>query len=1023
VQTEERLELLRTAGPFGLLDESERRWLAERMTTRVLPLGTVVFERGGDADAAFFVVSGRARVVATDAAGHEVSLGVLKRGDHFGEAALLLGGKRAATVRAAEDLVLLRLEGGTFRDLLAAHPEIRVVLERSLQDLGVQNFLKQFTNLGPVPTAVLRDIVRDLEPVSVGAGTRVVREGEVGDRFFIVRSGALEVLKREGDDDRVVGYLGPGECFGELALLTGAPRAASVVARSDSEIFALRRDAFDKALAVSPELRGRLERIATSYRRRPLEPATHPELGIPSGAAPAPEPGPHEAEVSLGPSGPRWRRLLKLFPWVAQHDQTDCAAACLAMITRFYGVPIGVARLRDLANVDRDGASLWSLSQAAEALGFHSRGLQLTYEGLMAIATPAIVHWEGFHYVVLYEARRRGVILGDPALGIRRLSVEEFRRGWTGRALELVPTPALRKAEKARGSVARFASILRPHLSLVLEVFLASLLLNLFGLGLPLFTQVILDRVLVHGSVDLLDMLLAGMLAVAVFQAATTALRRLLLIHISTRADLRLVGDFLRHVMSLPLRFFDLRRVGDVLSRVSENEKIRAAMVGTIPGIVLDTCLALGYLVLLAYYNVRLTLVVCAVIPAFVLLMVAFTPPILRNRREHFAKHADQWSYLIESITGIGTVKAMSIESPVRWRWEGLFVESLLLGQRGARLETAYSALGTFVSTVAATLFLWFGAREVIANAMSVGQMVAFTALAANVVSPVLRLVDAWSQLQDVRNAVERLNDVFDARSDEPAGGTLLTLPRIEGHIRFEGVTFRYTPGQDAPTLSSLSFEIPAGATVAVVGRSGSGKSTLAKLILGLYSANKGRVYIDGHDIRNLARRALRRRMGVVPQEVFLFSGTIRDNIALGFPDCPFDRVVAAARLAGAHDFISEMGLGYETRVGERGMSLSGGQRQRIALARALLHDPDVLVLDEATSALDTESERAIQHNLAEAARGRTTIVIAHRLSTVQNASRILVLDRGTLVEEGTHAELLARGGLYAHLVGQQLSL
>jgi ATP-binding cassette subfamily B protein len=1022
VQIADGLEILRAAGPFGLLDEPERRWLAERMTTRVLTLGTAVFERGEDADAAYFVVSGRARVVGTDAAGNEVSLGVLRRGDHFGEAALLLGGERTATVRAAEDLVVLRLEGKAFRDLLAAHPGIRVVLERSLRDLGVQNFLKQFTTLGPVPTAVLRDIVRDLEPVSAPAGTPVVREGEAGDRFFIVRSGALEVVKREGDEDHVVGYLGPGECFGELALLTGSPRAASVVARADSEVFALSRDAFDRALAASPELRGRLERIATSYGRRPVEPLEHPEVVVPPGEAPA-EPGEPELEAVLGPPGPRWRRLLRLFPFVAQHDQTDCAAACLAMVTRFYGVPIGVARLRDLANVDRDGASLWSLSHAAEALGFHSRGLQLAYDGLMAIATPAIVHWEGFHYVVLYEARPGGVVLGDPALGIRRLPVDEFRRGWTGRALELVPTPALRKAEKARGSIARFASIVRPHLPLVLEVILASLLLNLFALGLPLFTQVILDRVIVHGSVDLLDMLLAGMLAVAIFQAATTAVRRLLLIHISTRADLRLVGDFLRHVMSLPLRFFDLRRVGDVLSRVSENEKVRAAMVGTIPGVVLDTCLALGYLVLLAYYNVRLTLVVCAVIPAFVLLMVAFTPPILRNRREQFAKHADQWSYLIESITGIGTVKAMSIESPVRWRWEGLFVESLLLGQRGARLETAYSALGTFVSTVAATLFLWFGAREVIANAMSVGQLVAFTALAANVVNPVLRLVEAWSQLQDVRNAVDRLNDVFDARPDETAGGALLTLPRIEGRIRFEDVTFRYTPGQDAPTLAGLSFEIPAGATVAVVGRSGSGKSTLAKLILGLYSANKGRVYVDGHDIRTLARRALRRRMGVVPQEVFLFSGTIRENIALGFPDCPFDRVVAAARLAGAHDFIGEMGLGYETRVGERGMSLSGGQRQRIALARALLRDPDVLVLDEATAALDTESERAIQQNLAEASRGRTTIVIAHRLSTVQNATHILVLDRGTLVEEGTHAELLARGGLYAHLVGQQLSL
>jgi ATP-binding cassette subfamily B protein len=1019
VEIEDRLELLKASAPFGLLDEPERRWLAERMTLRVLPLGANVFERGDAADAAYFVASGRARVVGLDAAGREVSLGVLGRGDYFGQAAFFKDATRTATVRAAEDVALLRLERHTFQELLAQHPEIRSLLERSVQDLGVQNFLKQFTALGAVPTALLRDLVRELTPVSAEAGTVLVREGDVGDRFFIVCSGALEAVKREGSGERVVGHIGPGEFFGELALVTGMPRAASVVARTPVEVYALSRSAFERALAASPELKSRIERMAASYRRGAAEPVRP--------APPAPiveaEREPAEAESSLAPTGPAWRRLLKLYPLVLQHDASDCGAACLAMIARFYGVPVGVARLRDMANVDRDGASLWSVSQAAEALGFHTRGLQLAYEALADIQTPSIVHWEGVHYVVLYEASAKGVIVGDPALGIRRLSAEEFRRGFSGRALELTPTQRLRKTEKARTSFARFAPILRPHLALVLEVFGASLLLNILGLGLPLFTQVVLDRVIVHGSLDLLNVLLAGMLAVAVFQAATTAIRRLLLIHISTRSDLRLIGDFLRHVMSLPLRFFDLRRVGDVLSRISENEKLRAAMVGTIPGVVLDTSLALGYLALLAYYNVRLTLVVCAVVPAFVLLMLLFTPALLRNRREHFARHADQWSYLIESITGIGTVKSMAVETPVRWRWEGLFVESLLVGQRGARLETAYSTLGTLLSTVATTLFLWFGARQVVANAMSVGQLVAFVALAGNVINPVLRLVEAWSELQEARNAVERLNDVFDAKPEEPEGKALLSLPRIEGHIRFENVTFRYAPGQDAPTLSGLSFEIPAGATVAVVGRSGSGKSTLAKLILGLYVANEGRVFIDGHDVRSLSRRVLRRRMGVVPQEVFLFSGTIRENIALGAPDCPFDRLVAVARLAGAHEFIGEMGLGYDTRVGERGMSLSGGQRQRIALARALLHDPDVLVLDEATSALDNESERAIQRNMAEASRGRTTIVIAHRLSTVQSADRILVLDRGALVESGSHAELLERGGLYAHLVGQQLSL
>jgi ABC-type bacteriocin/lantibiotic exporter with double-glycine peptidase domain len=412
-----------------------------------------------------------------------------------------------------------------------------------------------------------------------------------------------------------------------------------------------------------------------------------------------------------------------------------------------------------------------------------------------------------------------------------------------------------------------------------------------------------------------------------------------------------------------------------------------------------------------------------AVIPIFAALTVGFTPALRRNRREWFAKNAEQWSYLIESISGIATVKSMAVEASVRWKWEELFVNSILLGRREAHIEATFSTAATFFSSLTAVLMLWYGARQVLAETMTIGALIAFTTLAANLIAPVLRLCNSWANLQDVRNAVQRLNDIFDAMPEESDTRTLLTLPRLEGSIRFENVSFKYTSGQDRPTLANMSFEINPGEKIAVVGRSGSGKSTLAKLILGLYVPTEGRLFIDGHDIRTLSRRSLRRRIGVVPQEVFLFSGTIRDNIALGDPDTPFERVVAAARLAGAHEFITEMGLGYDSKIGERGMSLSGGQRQRIALARALLREPDILILDEATSALDTESERAIQTSLDIASRGRTTIVIAHRLSTVQDADRILVIDRGAIVESGNHVALLSAGGLYAHLVGQQIGL
>lgn len=1010
---QQRRSLLASVGPFALLDGSTLEDLTARATFHVHKFGDAVFAAGDAGDAMYVVVSGKARVVGTSASGEETSLAVLRPGDFFGIAALLSDEPRNATVRAADELMLLRLSRADFERAVGRNPTLLDPLRRYVAEMGVQNFLRQFTALESLPPHVLRTLVGELEEVRFPSGETIVRQGEVGDRFFIVRRGVLEAVQNNGSADRVVGQIGEGEFFGELALLTGAPRAATVRARTDCELFAMSRRGFDRALAASPEFRARLEERASLYRA-----AAASGADAPAESWPAPEHAEAPGEEGRAPRRAGW---LRRHPFIPQHDETDCAAACMAMITAYHRVPVGVARLRDMANVDADGATLWSVAQAAESLGFHARGLQLTYEALKEITLPALVHWQGFHYIVLYEIDDGHVLVGDPAIGLKRIPAEEFRRAWTGRALELIPTAKLGRADPITSPFRRFWPILRPHAGLLGEVLAASLVLNLLGLGIPLFTQTILDRVLVTRAGDLLNILLVGMIAIAVFQATLNGIRRLLLVHVSSHANARLVSDFLRHVLALPMRFFDLRRVGDVLSRVQENEKVRAALVGTIPGIVLDTFLALGYIALMAFYNLRLTMIVLAVVPLFVVLMLAFTPAIRRNRKEHFARHADAWSLMIESFTGIGTVKATAVEPSLRWRMDSLFVESVLVGRKGAHLETVYSTLASFLQTAGTILFLWYGARQVLEGAMTVGQMFAFTALAASVIGPILRLVEAWDDLQDVRNALERLNDVFDAKPEEEGGRALLALGKLEGRVKLEKVTFRYSGAQDRPVLAGVTLEIAPGETIAVVGRSGSGKSTLAKLILGLYPPSRGRVLIDGHDVRTLDRRALRRRVGVVPQEVFLFSGTIRDNIALGDPDVPLDQVVRAARMAGAHEFVCQAGMGYDTKVGERGMAISGGQRQRIALARALLRSPDVLILDEATSALDNESERAIQASLREVCRGRTTIVIAHRLSTVRHADRILVLDGGIVVEEGKHQDLVAKGGLYAHLVGEQI--
>jgi len=517
-------------------------------------------------------------------------------------------------------------------------------------------------------------------------------------------------------------------------------------------------------------------------------------------------------------------------------------------------------------------------------------------------------------------------------------------------------------------------------------------------------------------------MLLIGMLILSLFQALMQTVRQGLLVHLSTRCDARLMSDFFRHVFQLPQRFFDLRRVGDITSRVAENAKIRVAMAGTIPGIILDSVLATAYLALLAYYNIPLTLAVLAVLPAFIVMMLVFSPLYRRNQKEHFQKQCEASTFVIESITGMSTVKSLAAETQVRWKLESLFVDTMLVGRRGAHLAMIHSGLATVLHTGSTVFLLWFGSQQVLANAMTTGQLLGFFTIAGNVIGPILGLVGAWQSLQEVRNAIDRLNDVFEAESEQPADHQLLSLQQLSGQICLDDVSYSYLADDDQLALENVSLEIQPGETVAVVGPSGSGKSTLMKLIQGLYLPDRGRITVDGHDLRTIQHASLRRRMGALPQDVFLFSGTIRDNIAMSDPDFPMSRVIEVAKLAGAHDFICETGLGYETKVGERGQSLSGGQRQRIALARALLHDPDVLLLDEPTSALDGAAERTIQRNLSRFCRSKTVVIIAHRLSTVRDADRIIVMDQGRIVDQGTHEELLLRGGLYTELVGQQLS-
>ncbi|MDY6902668.1 MAG: peptidase domain-containing ABC transporter [Cyanobacteriota bacterium] len=718
-----------------------------------------------------------------------------------------------------------------------------------------------------------------------------------------------------------------------------------------------------------------------------------------------------------------WQRLSKQYPFYAQQSASDCGCACLVMIARHWGKRLAVNRVRDIANVSRSGASLRSLAAAAESIGFASKPVKASFDKLMQQSLPAIVHWEGKHYIVVYEITQKYVIVCDPAIGQRKISYGEFNDKWTGYALLLQPTIGLKDVKEETSGVWRFYELVKPHSWVLFEVFMASILLQVFGLITPLFTQLLLDKVIVQGSISTLNAIGLGLLIFGFFSIAVNAVRQYLLFHTANRISVAMLVGFLKHTFSLPLSYFESRFVGDITSRIEENEKIQSFLTGETLSIILDLITIVVYLAVMFWYNWQLTLLTLLIVPPFFILAFASTSILRRMSREIFNAGAEQDSYLIQSLTGIRSVRSMAIEHTVRWRWEELLNDLIKKSFRAQIIGTRLQIVSGSIDTIMSTGLLWYGAYLVINNQLTIGQLIAFNMLMGNVISPFKRLSGVWNEFQEVMISTERINDVLEAEPEE----NLLASPRrhiseLDGHIRFENVTFRYHPESEINVLENLNFEIKPEQMVAVVGRSGSGKTTLSKLILGLYPPTDGKVFIDGHDVSKISLKSLRKQIGVVDQDNFLFGGTIRENISVAHPEATLEEIMEAAHLAGADEFIQQLPMGYENQIGEGGGMLSGGQRQRLVIARALLGNPQLLIFDEATSSLDAETERVIQNNLKTILKGRTSLIIAHRLSTVRNADLILVLDKGLLVESGTHDELVAQKGHYYYLNQQQLA-
>ncbi len=637
------------------------------------------------------------------------------------------------------------------------------------------------------------------------------------------------------------------------------------------------------------------------------------------------------------------------------------------------------------------------------------------WERLAKLTLPAIARHKDGHYFVLGKVDDDHVLIQDP-LEKRPLSLprEIFEQAWSGELI-LFTRRAGVLDELRKFDFRWFIPEILKHRKLLGEVLLASFFIQLLALATPLFFQVIIDKVLVHKGLNTLDVLVFGLIVVAVFEVLLGGLRTYLFSHTTHRIDVKLGARLFRHLLALPIGYFEARQVGQTVARVRELESIRQFITGSALTLTVDLLFTFVFFAVMYYLSPTLTWIVLGALPLYVLLSAVVTPILRARLDEKFNRGAENQAFLVESVNGVETLKSMAVEPQMRRQWEEQLAGYVRAAFRADNLGNIASQTAGLINKITYALLLWFGARLVMEGGLSVGQLVAFTMLAGRVSGPILRLVQLWQDFQQAGISVQRLGDILNARPEPGYNPNRASLPSLQGRVSFDQVTFRYQP--DAPeVLRRVTLDVAPGQVIGIVGRSGSGKSTLTKLIQRLHVPESGRVLIDGVDLALVEPAWLRRRIGVVMQESFLFNRSIRDNIALSDPAASMEAVVRAARLAGAHDFIVELREGYDTRVGERGCNLSGGQRQRIAIARTLLTDPRILILDEATSALDYESERIIQQNMHAICRGRTVFIIAHRLSTVRHCHKIIVMDHGQIVEAGSHRELIARQGMYARL-------
>ena len=701
-----------------------------------------------------------------------------------------------------------------------------------------------------------------------------------------------------------------------------------------------------------------------------------------------------------------------------KEEKQDAGLQCLLTVAAYYGIPVDEENIRHQYMLENKKLTPQDILRVSQKIKLKSRLVKGNLYSLPKAPLPAILVLKNGDYLILAKTEEEKALVVHPFQQAPQvISYQELGELWDGEMILMIPRE--KKYQQVKFGFKWFLPSIIKYKGPLLEVLLAAFIMQILAICSPLVTQSVIDKVLVHNSLSTLDVLSLALIVMLIFETILSVARNYILAHTTSKIDVILSSRLFEHLFRLPLRYFEKRRIGDTVARVRELENIRRFLTGVPLTTLLDCMFLVIYIIILFFYSTKLTWITLFSLPLLGIVTAVVTPLLRERLDRQFNCSAESQSYLVEAVTGAQTIKSFAIEPTVQKKWENLLADYVTAGYKTTILSGNAGAIARFIQKGCDIAILWYGAKLVMEGALSIGELVAFRMIAGRVSEPMMRLVQLWQEFQQTSIAVARIGDIFNSKPEPTPESNNIRLPDIQGYIKFEKVSFRYEP-DGAEVIKEMSFGIPANIVVGIVGRSGSGKSTISKLVQRLYLPESGKILIDGVDIATADPVWLRRQIGVVLQENFLFNGTIKENIALHNPGATMGEIIRVAQIAGAHEFISELTNGYDTIVGEKGVGLSGGQKQRVAIARALLCNPKILIFDEATSALDYESESIIQRNLKDICKGRTVLIIAHRLSTLRDADAIMVVDKGRIAEYGPKQKLIDAKGLFWHLLKQQ---